>query len=408
MSSDEVVFAKFDRVLSMVQVGSVRSRRVAGPRVGVLAWCLAMFAMGLHQAGVCGGSASPHDPLSTTALAITLGRTLFFDPTLSADGKISCASCHKPDRAFSDGLPHASGVRAQQGTRNTPSLLDVNRQRSLFWDGRRARLEDQALDPLFNSVEHGLRDEAQLLDKLRATEGYLAAFQAAFGVAGPQITAQHVASALASYERTLVSGPSPFDRFRAGQADALSRPARRGWLVFDQQAHCTRCHVVDAPEPDAWPLFTDHQFHSLVVGFGKVERKLPQLTQRLVALHKNGRAFSQEVLMDADIAELGRFAFTLDPRDLGAFRTPSLRNVALTAPYMHDGSVATLAEAVDLEVYYRGAREDRPLILTPAEREDLIAFLHTLTSEDVAKPPPLGSRLRLKGETASSTPTASP
>lgn len=348
------------------------------------------------------------EPVNSPA-AIALGRTLFFDPALSADGKISCASCHKPDLAFTDGLPRASGTYGQQGTRNTPSLLDVGRQRSLFWDGRRTRLEDQALDPLLNRVEHGLRDEAQLLGKLRADARYGALFEAAFGVpAGPQITAQAVARALAAYERTLVSGPSPFDRFRAGRTEALSQPARRGWLVFDQQAHCTRCHVVDAPEPDAWPLFTDHQFHSLVVGFSKVERKLPQLTQRLVALHKDGQAFSQEVLMDADIAELGRFAFTLDPRDLGAFKTPGLRNVALTAPYMHDGSVVTLAEAVDLEVYYRGAREDRPLILTPAEREDLIAFLHALTGDDVARPPPLGSHLRPEGETAPGAPAARP
>lgn len=377
------------------------NRRHCLRRRSVMARHLVVFALLLCHATTKG-------ELVNSAAAIALGRILFFDPALSAGGQISCATCHKPDRAFSDGLSRASGVHAQQGTRNTPTLLDVGRQRSLFWDGRRARLEDQALDPLFNSVEHGLRDEAQLLDKLRATERYVVAFQAAFGVAGPQITAQHVARALAAYERTLVSAPSPFDRFRTGQADALSRPARRGWLVFDQQAHCTRCHVVDAAEPDARPLFTDHQFHSLVVGFGKVERKLPQLTQRLVALHRDGQAFSQEVLMDADIAELGRFAFTLDPRDLGAFKTPGLRNVALTAPYMHDGSVATLAEAVDLEIYYRGAREDRPLILTPAEREDLIAFLHALTSDAVAKPPPLGSHLRLKGQTGPGTPTAGP
>ncbi|MEO7734981.1 MAG: hypothetical protein ABIY55_28765 [Kofleriaceae bacterium] len=150
-------------------------------------------------------------------------------------------------------------------------------------------------------------------------------------------------------------------------------------MVFEQRAHCTRCHLV-ATDGER-PLFTDHEFHSLAVGFGKVERALPHLTERMVALRRDGRPLGREVLLDAELAELGRFAVTLDPRDLAAFKTPGLRNVALTAPYMHDGSVATLGEAVDLEVYSRGARDARPLILTPVERADLIAFLEELTSE---------------------------
>lgn len=384
----------------MNMMNMTKRRKLWRPSITVRHLAIFAFALLLCHATTRG---APGDSAST----ITLGRTLFFDPALSTDGKISCASCHRPDLAFADGLPRASGAYGQQGTRNTPSVLDVRQQRSLFWDGRRTRLEDQALDPLLNSVEHGLRDEAQLLDKLRADAHYVAAFQAAFGVPASQMTVQHVAQALSAFERTLTSGPSPFDRFLAGQRDALPMAARRGWVVFDQQARCTRCHSAEAAE-GLLPLFTDHQFHSLAVGFGKVERKLPQLTRRLVGLHRDGRAFSQEVLSDADIAELGRFAFTLDPRDLGAFKTPGLRNVALTAPYMHDGSVVTLAEAVDLEVYYRGAREDRPLILTPAEREDLIAFLHALTGDDVARPPPLGSRLRPEGETTPGAPAARP
>jgi cytochrome c peroxidase len=363
-------------------------------RVNLGIMCAVLIAGGFSASAqgdtsvvAAGGTAREVVHVIEASAAVHLGQSLFFDLALSADGDVSCATCHQPSLAFSDGLPRASGTRAQQGTRNTPSLLDVAAQRSLFWDGRRSRLEDQALDPLFNHREHGLRDEAELLGRLRADPGHVAAFQAAFGVSADQIATQHVAQALAAYQRTLVSGPSPFDRFRAGQADALPPAARRGWIVFDQQARCTRCHSADAADGGR-PLFTDHQFHSLAVGFGKIERKLPQLTQRLVALHRDGRAFSQEVLADADIAELGRFAYTLDPRDLGAFKTPGLRNVAATAPYMHDGSVPTLAEAVDLEVYYRGARDDRPLILTPAEREDLITFLQALTSDDVTPPLP--------------------
>jgi cytochrome c peroxidase len=161
----------------------------------------------------------------------------------------------------------------------------------------------------------------------------------------------------------------------------MPQAARQGWVVFDQKAHCTRCHVVASGEGP--PLFTDHGFHSLAVGFSKVERRLPELTARLVALRRDEGPLGGGVLDDSDLAELGRFVVTLDPHDLAAFKTPSLRNVALTAPYMHDGSVTTLADAVDLEVYGRGARDERPLILTPAEHVDLIAFLEALTSDDM-------------------------
>lgn len=353
-------------------------RRALASSVG---YRLVLFAAACTAA--CAAASGNADHGERDARIVDLGRMMFFDPALSADGRVSCASCHKPERAYTDGLAHPTGTSGRQGTRNTPSVLDVAQQRSLFWDGRRARLEDQALDPLLNELEHGLGDEAQLLATLRGDARYTPAFLAAYGASAEQATVQQVTQALAAFERTLVSGPSPFDRFLAGRRDALSEPARRGWVVFDQQAHCTRCHTVAAGDGQA-PLFTDHRFHSLAVGFSRVERKLPQLTRRMVDLRRGGGPLIRAVPMDADMAELGRFAVTLDPRDLAAFKTPSLRNVALTAPYMHDGSVATLAEAVDLEVYHRGAgaRDDRRLILTPAERADLVAFLEALTSDD--------------------------
>jgi cytochrome c peroxidase len=326
------------------------------------------------------GTGATRDPRA--ASVVELGRMLFFDPALSGDGRVSCATCHQPERAYSDGRARAVGIADREGTRNTPSVLDVGRQRALFWDGRRDRLEDQALDPLLNPVEHGLADESALLRVVRSDARYVAAFAAAYGVAIGEASVPQVAGALAAFERTLVSGRSRFDRFLAGERDALSEPARHGWVIFDQRAHCTRCHVVAAG--DGPPLFTDHQFHSLAVGFAKVANRLPALTQRLVAMRRDG-PLGRGVLGDPDIAELGRFAVTLDPRDLAAFKTPSLRNVALTAPYMHDGSVATLAEAVDLEIYSRGARDDRPLIATPREREELVAFLEALTADDAAR-----------------------
>lgn len=334
-------------------------------------------------AAVLAVACSASDPRAPAAAVVALGRTLFFDTALSDDGQVACATCHKPEGAYTDGLARASGTAGRQGTRNTPSLLDVGRQRSLFWDGRRARLEDQALDPLLNRVEHGLADEAELLRRIRGDARYAAAIMAAYGVPVSEVTTQHLTGALAAFERTLESGPSPFDRFSRGQRDALAEAARQGWVIFDQLAHCTHCHLATTG-PGEPALFTDHQFHSLGVGLAKVERELPRLTTRVAALHRDGAPLGRDVLNDPDLAELGRFVVTLDPHDVGAFKTPSLRNVALTAPYMHDGSVPTLAEAVDREVYNRGARDARPLILTPVQRAELVAFLQSLTSDDLA------------------------
>jgi cytochrome c peroxidase len=215
--------------------------------MGISKWLLLMV---VAVGGVTGAHcrARDDDERSSHQL-VALGRMLFFDPALSADGKVACASCHQPERAYSDGLPRATGTFGRQGTRNAPSLLDVARQRSLFWDGRRAQLEDQALDPLHNEVEHGLQDEQQLLDKLRADARYGAAFEAAYGVSVQAATAPQVAQALAAFERTLVSSPSPFDRFRGGQLDAMPPAARRGWVIFDQQLHCTRCDT----RRQGWP-----------------------------------------------------------------------------------------------------------------------------------------------------------
>jgi cytochrome c peroxidase len=240
-------------------------------------WIVTILVMACHHVE------RDADPTSRAAAIAALGRMLFFDPVLSADGLISCARCHQPERAYTDGRRLAAGAGGRVGTRNAPSLLDVGRQRSLFWDGRRARLEDQALDPLLNEVEHGLTDETQLLAKLRANPRTVAAFGAAFGEPVARsaqmtasdahlVTAAHTAEALAAFERTLVSQASPFDRFLAGNKGAMPAAARRGWVVFDQQAHCTRCHVATANDGER-PLFTDHRFHSLTVGFAKVERK---------------------------------------------------------------------------------------------------------------------------------------
>ncbi|WP_338525217.1 cytochrome c peroxidase [Pseudomonas batumici] len=306
---------------------------------------------------------------------VQLGKTLFFDKRLSADGSISCASCHHPEQGFIDGLPRAQGLHRQLGTRNTPTLINAVFAQTQFWDGRRDSLETQATDPLFNPIEHGLRDEAQLLHVIRQDDHYVAAFEKAFAVPPETLTVAHVAQSIAAYERTLVAGNSAFDRYLYGHdKTALDAAALRGLELFRGRAQCGQCHVIGQTSA----LFTDQQFHTLGVGLKRLEDRLAPEAVRFAQLTAAER--QQRVLSDPDLAELGRFSVTLKPTDLGRFRTPSLRNVAETAPYMHDGSVATLEEAVDLEVYYRGVEAGHPLILTPSEKNDLVAFLKALTS----------------------------
>lgn len=314
----------------------------------------------------------------SSPLKVTLGQTLFFDKQLSADRSTSCASCHQPEHAFSDGRKLAQGVAKRAGTRNTPSIINAAFNTSQFWDGRRPSLEKQALDPLFNTREHALANPQILLTRLRQDAKYARAFKMAFDVSPESIQLEQVGQALASFERTvLIAGDSPFDRYYyGGDKSRLSPSAERGLMLFQGSARCATCHVIGKTSA----LFTDNTFHSLSVGLQRIEQRLPELTTRLVYLRKHGANLDQTVLKEEDVAELGRFAVTLKPADIGKFRTPSLRNVALTAPYMHDGSVATLTEAVELEIYYRGAEAGRPLILTPAEKIDLVEFLNSLNS----------------------------
>lgn len=318
----------------------------------------------------------------SSAASISLGKKLFFDKRLSHDGTMSCASCHQPERSFSDGLALAKGIGQRRGTRNTPSLLNVAFNQSQFWDGRRADLESQALDPFVNPREHGLRDESVLIDLLRRDGVYLADFHAAFPDSRNAIGIVNVARALASFERTLLAGNSAFDRYAfKGDKAALSPAAVRGLALFQEGARCATCHTIEKTHA----LFSDDQFHSLGVGLHRLSPVLARITTRLVRAKEGGTSLDQTVLGDENIAELGRFAVTFNPADIAKFRTPSLRNVAETAPYMHDGSVATLEEAVELELYYRNTQAARPLVLTPRERADLVEFLKSLSSPPLTR-----------------------
>ena len=356
------------------------------PRLQTIPAALVLFGICLWPPSCAAESAEQPlglPPLSVpadnplTQAKIALGRKLFFDTRLSRDGSISCSSCHRPERAFTDGRVLAEGIGKRRGTRNAPTLLNAAFNTTQFWDGRRDSLEAQAQDPLVNPREHGLPDYPTLLRTIGGDPAYANAFREAFSVAPDAIRMEHIGKAIASFERTLLAADSPFDRYAYGQApQALSAEARRGLALFEGAARCASCHLIGRQ----YALLSDNAFHSVNVGLQRIAPRLAELTTRLVDSRKAGLSLDQTVLSEEDLAELGRFAVTLNPVDIGRFRTPSLRNVALTAPYMHDGSVATLAEAVDMELYNRGTDAGRPLILTPAEKSDLVSFLVSLTS----------------------------
>jgi cytochrome c peroxidase len=289
-----------------------------------------------------------------TAEAIALGRRLYFEKQLSSDNTVSCANCHNPALHFADGLRVASGVGAQQGTRNTPTTLNAAYNLAQFWDGRAASLEQQAGMPIANPLEMNLPHEV-VVTKLSAAQSYRDEFAKVFGP-GP-ITMDKVQKAIASFERTLLSGNSPFDRYQyGGDKTALSAEAIRGLAVFTdkKRGNCVACHLIG--EQSA--LFTDNLFHNLGTG-----------------MDANG-----------ELKDLGRFVQTKVEADRGALRTPSLRNVAKTAPYMHDGSLKSLKEVIDF--YIGGGNSNpqldpqiKPLVLSAQERADLLAFLESLTGD---------------------------
>jgi cytochrome c peroxidase len=308
---------------------------------------------------------------------IELGRILFFDKHLSRDGAVSCAGCHIPEKAYADSKRIAIGVDGSTGTRNVPSLLNVAYQPLFFWDGRRATLEEQALDPFLNPREHGLRDIGDLMERIANSDSYKDIVYEALGVSHAQLQPSQVGAALAAFERTLLAGNSAFDRSYFGhEMNALTPSAQRGMALFVDRAKCVSCHTIDAPSA----TFSDGKFHGTGIGIKTIEHRLGSLAT--VAATASDQERARLITTDPDIAALGRFAVSKKLADIGLYRTPSLRNVAITAPYMHDGSVATLDEAIERELYYRSIESARPLVLTKGEKADLLAFLQALTSDD--------------------------
>ncbi|UMY18240.1 c-type cytochrome [Methylobacterium organophilum] len=280
-----------------------------------------------------------------------LGRNLFFDPLLSGSGDRSCASCHQPGLAWSDGRARAARSDAGEMALHTPSLLDIAfADGPLGWDGKFPSLETVAFAPITAPTNMNL-SEAALLDRLAARPDYTEAFAAAFPDARPAIARKTVEEALATFERLIVSGRAPFDAWVAGDAGAISDAAKRGFGLFTGKAHCAACHSGSS--------FTDGSFHDIGTASGE----------------GIGR---------------GRF-FPNAPALRFAFKTPTLRDVARRGAYMHDGSLATLSEVIDL--YDRGgidrpsrSRDIRPLGLTAPEKADLLAFLDTLSGPAESHP----------------------
>ena len=322
-----------------------------------------------------------------TPTKVALGERLFNDKRFSADGSISCATCHDPEKAFTDGLPVAEGIRKLKGTRNSPTVVNAVYYTTQFWDGRVKSLEEQAKGPFINPVEHGLKDHEPILEVIRGDVRYRKAFKEVFGVDANQITIDHVVKAIAAFERTVISGDSPFDRYLyGGDKNAMSPAAIRGLELFRTKARCQDCHTIGQTSA----TFTDNKFHNLGVGFAVIEPKLFEIVEKVRTAKSMNKKIDEDVLTKREMSELGRFVVTLDLEDIGRFKTPTLRNVAVTGPYMHDGSIETLEEVIEL--YDQGGEENpmldsgiKPLNLTEREKADLVEFMKALTSPEFMK-----------------------
>ena len=287
-----------------------------------------------------------------SAAKVELGRLLYFDKRLSADNTVACASCHAPEKGFTDNQPVSSGIRGQKGGRSAPTTINRAYSLAQFWDGRAGTLEDQAKGPIENPIEMG-ETHANVVAKIGAIAGYRDLFQKSFG--SPEVNIDKIAMAIATFERTLISGNSPYDQFKAGRKNAMNASQIRGLDVFLNKAKCDACHE--------GVNFSSNSYANLGVG------------------------------SDQPNPDVGRMEVTKDDADWGRFKTPTLRDIARSGPYMHDGSLKTLEEVV--EFYDKGGTPNRnlderlkKLNLTPEQKKDLVEFLKALdgTSLKVAAP----------------------
>ena len=348
------------------------------PQAGPLAQPRSQHQVGL-PAALTTWVISPPSPL--TPARVVLGQNLFFDARLSADGTVACATCHDPARAFTDGRPVSVGIHGHVGQRNAPTILNALYNKHQFWDGRVNTLEQQAALPITNPFEMGSPSVADAVSTIAGDKDYQKQFMQAFGRG---VNEQDMLSAIAAYERTLVSFDSPFDRFIAGEASVISDSAKRGWELFNTKARCQKCHALSDNERDV-TLFIDNDFHN--IGIGILRHRVGPLAQQaerdLAQGHLPG---IDQAAITSDLSVLGRFLVTRKQKDIAAFKTPGLRNVLLTGPYFHDGSMETLWDVMDH--YNKGdgitdpwLDEDmQPLALTEPDIDDMVSFLVSLTS----------------------------
>jgi cytochrome c peroxidase len=337
----------------------------------------------LHQVGLPRSLTASLTPVGSpvTSAAVALGQNLFFERRLSGNGTVSCASCHNPVRAFTDGRPTSIGIKGCVGQRNAPTVLNAMYNKTQFWDGRASTLELQAALPIINPCEMGSSSDAASASRIAGDKNYQRMFLSAYR---HPPNAQDMVRAIATYERTLVSFGSPFDRFIAGDGKAISLSAQRGWKLFNTKARCHLCHAVTDTSPDP-TLFIDYDFHN--IGIGIIRHNVVRLAQKAQREIASGQLQQVDTAaINSELSVLGRFLLTKQPADTAAFKTPGLRNVLITAPYFHDGSQQTLWDAVDH--YNKGDgiqnpwldSDMQPLALSESEIDDLVAFMASLTS----------------------------
>jgi len=308
---------------------------------------------------------------------VALGEKLFNDKRLSVDGTVSCSTCHDPKRGFVDHKPQSEGVKQQKGQRNSPTVLNAMFNATQFWDGRAPSLEEQAKLPVLNPIEMAQKSPEDVVAKLQGIAEYAERFKAVFG---RDVTYDDMAAAIAAFERTQYAGDAPFDHFIAGETNAIGDSARRGWALFNGKGRCNDCHAVST----ANPLFSDQKFHNIGIAAHKVD--FIDRARKAAAVVRSGDVKQvDELALQTEFSELGRFLVTKRLNDIGAFKTPTLRNIAATAPYMHDGSLATLWDVMD---HYNKGGVANPYLdggmqrlgLSEAEIDDMVAFLETLTT----------------------------
>jgi cytochrome c peroxidase len=348
------------------------------PRAGPLAAPRSLEQNGLPRELTA--SLSPPQNLATNA-AVVLGEKLFFESRLSGNGTVSCASCHNPARAFTDGRPTSIGINGCVGQRNAPTVLNAMYNKTQFWDGRAATLELQAAFPITNPCEMGSTSVAAATSRIAGDKDYQRRFTDAYR---HRPNEQDLLNAIAAYERRLVSFDSPFDRFIAGDGKAISLSAQRGWKLFNSKARCNLCHALTDTKPDP-TLFTDNDFHN--IGIGIIRHNVVALAQKAQREIVSGQLTQIDTAaINSELSVLGRFLLTKKSPDVAAFKTPGIRNVFVTAPYFHHGSQQTLWDVVDHYNKGDGLKNPwldtdiQPLALTEPEIDDLVAFMASLTS----------------------------